>query len=53
MIKLFWLLLSLGCVGWYMFVLVYVSIKGAVDIKSMLKRMSGNGNGGEPGAGKD
>lgn len=41
MIKLFWLVLSLGCVGWYIFVLVYVAIKGAVDIKGMLRRMGG------------
>lgn len=46
MIKLFWLVLSLGCVGWYMFVLVYVAIKGAVDIKGMLRRMEGEGDGG-------
>jgi hypothetical protein len=40
MIRLFWLLLSLGCLGWYLLVLVYVAIKGGVDIKDMLKRLS-------------
>ena len=42
MIKLFWLLLSVGCVGWYLVVLGYVAVKGAGDIKCMLKQMSGD-----------
>ena len=42
MIRLFWLLLSLGCLGWYLLVLVYVAIKGGADIKDMLKRLSTN-----------
>ncbi len=40
MIKHFWLFLSLGCVGWYLAVLGYVAVKGAADIKNMLKRIS-------------
>ena len=39
MLKQFWLLLSVGCIGWYLLVLGYVSIKGASDIKSMLKEI--------------
>ncbi len=42
MIRLFWLLLSLGCLGWYLLVLVYVAIKGGADIKDMLKSLSSN-----------
>ena len=42
MIKLFWLVLSLGCIGWYLTVLGYVAIKGGTDIKNMLKSLSGN-----------
>ena len=48
MIKLFWLLLSVGCVGWYLVVLGYVAFKGAGDIKSMLKQMSGETSKDEP-----
>lgn len=40
MIKLFWLVLSLGCIGWYLVVLGFVAIKGGADIKEMLKRLS-------------
>ena len=40
MIKLFWLVLSLGCIGWYLAVLGLVAIKGGADIKDMLKRLS-------------
>ena len=40
MIKLFWLVLSLGCIGWYLAVLGLVAIKGGADIKEMLKRLS-------------
>ena len=40
MVKLFWLLLSLGCIGWYLVVLGYVAVKGGADIKEMLKRLS-------------
>ena len=40
MAKLFWLVLSLGCIGWYLVVLGYVAVKGGADIKVMLKRLS-------------
>ncbi len=40
MIKLFWLILSLGCIGWYLVVLGFVAVKGGADIKEMLKRLS-------------
>jgi hypothetical protein len=42
MVKLFWLVLSLGCIGWYLVVLCYVTIKGGADIKQMLRRLSTN-----------
>ena len=45
MIEVFWLILSLGCVGWYLIVLVYVAIKGGGDIKDMLKQLSDNTEG--------
>ena len=38
----FWWLLTMVCVVWYSTVTVYVSIKGAADIKSMLARLSAN-----------
>lgn len=40
MVKLFWLMLSLGCIGWYLVVLGYVAVKGGADIKEMLKQLS-------------
>ena len=40
MIKTFWLLLSVGCVIWYMVVLVVVIIKGAKDIKDLLRSLT-------------
>jgi hypothetical protein len=40
MVKLFWLVLSLSCIGWYLVVLGYVTVKGGTDIKDMLKRLS-------------
>jgi len=42
MIKLFWLGLSLACIGWYLVVLGYVTVKGGADIRDMLKRLSEN-----------
>ena len=38
----FWWLLTMVCVVWYSTVTVYVSIKGAADIKQMLARLSAN-----------
>lgn len=40
MIKTFWLILSLACIGWYITVLGYVVVKGGVDIRHMLRRLS-------------
>jgi hypothetical protein len=38
----FWFLLTAACVIWYSTITVYVAIKGAKDIKSMLKRLEDN-----------
>ena len=35
----FWWLLTAACVVWYSTITVYVSIKGAGDIKRMLARL--------------
>jgi hypothetical protein len=35
----FWWLLTAACVVWYSSVTVYVAIKGANDIKTMLRRL--------------
>jgi hypothetical protein len=36
----FWRALTAACLIWYSTVTVYVAVKGAVDIKHMLKRLS-------------
>lgn len=36
----FWHLLTLACVVWYSTITVYVSIRGAGDIKQMLTRLA-------------
>jgi hypothetical protein len=36
----FWWLLTMACVIWYLTITVYVAIKGATDIKEMLKRLA-------------
>jgi hypothetical protein len=41
---LFWLLLSLACIVWYIFITIYVAIKGFIDIKTMLKRLKAGQN---------
>ncbi|MEK7250482.1 MAG: hypothetical protein AAB209_08680 [Bacteroidota bacterium] len=38
----FWGLITLACLIWYSTITVYVAIKGAKDIKSMLKRLEEN-----------
>lgn len=38
----FWWLLTAACVIWYSTITVYVAIKGASDIKNMLKRLAKN-----------
>jgi hypothetical protein len=40
--KTFWFLVTLACVIWYSTVTVYVAIKGAADIKGMLRRLTTN-----------
>ena len=35
----FWWLLTMACVIWYSTITVYVAIRGAADIKEMLKRL--------------
>jgi hypothetical protein len=35
-----WWLLAMACVVWYSTITVYVAIKGAGDIKQMLKRLA-------------
>jgi hypothetical protein len=36
----FWWLLTMACVVWYSTITVYVAIRGSVDIKEMLSRLS-------------
>jgi hypothetical protein len=36
----FWWLLTMACVVWYSTITVYVAIRGAMDIKEMLKRLA-------------
>lgn len=35
----FWWLLTMACIVWYSTITIYVAIKGAKDIKGMLKRL--------------
>jgi hypothetical protein len=41
---IFWFLLTMVCVAWYSTITIYVAIKGATDIKQMLKRLSDSAN---------
>ncbi|MBI5761427.1 MAG: hypothetical protein HZA46_23200 [Planctomycetales bacterium] len=34
-----WWLLTFGSVGWYLTVTIYVSVRGAFDIRHMLRRL--------------
>ena len=43
----FWWLLTAACIVWYSTITIYVAVKGAIDIRDMLKRM---GNGAEEDA---
>jgi hypothetical protein len=36
---IFWWLLTMACVVWYSTITVYVAIKGAADIKTMLTNL--------------
>ena len=38
-LHLFWYLLTAACVVWYSTITVYVAIRGALDIKTMLGRL--------------
>ena len=42
MYKTFWLILTAACLVWYTVVTVYVAIKGAGDIKEMLRNLAEN-----------
>ena len=35
----FWWIMTAACVVWYSTITIYVSIKGAADIKNMLARL--------------
>lgn len=37
----FWGVLTLACLVWYSTVTIYVAIKGASDIRGMLRRLAG------------
>ena len=36
----FWALLTAACLVWYSTVTVYVTIRGAMDIRAMLRRLA-------------
>ncbi|HOF39357.1 MAG TPA: hypothetical protein PLD73_04730 [Candidatus Hydrogenedentes bacterium] len=38
----FWFLATAVCVGWYSTITIYVAIRGALDIKNMLRRLAGD-----------
>ena len=39
--KYFWLILTALALLWYIFVTLYVAVKGVADIKGMLRRLAG------------
>ncbi len=39
-----WWTLTLACVVWYSTITIYVAVRGAMDIKGMLARLSQQGN---------
>lgn len=39
-----WFLLMLACLVWYSTITVYVAIRGALDIRSMLRRLETDSN---------
>ncbi len=41
----FWGLLTLACLVWYSTITIYVAIKGAGDIRQMLRRLGRSKNG--------
>jgi hypothetical protein len=40
----FWGLLTIACLAWYSTITIYVSIKGAGDIRDMLRRLAATKN---------
>ena len=40
----FWGVLTLACLVWYSTITIYVAVKGAGDIKRMLRRLSESKN---------
>lgn len=38
----FWLVLTMACISWYLFVTFYVAVKGFADIRGMLARLQGD-----------
>ena len=42
----FWWLLTAACMVWYSTITVYVAIRGAADIKQMLRRLGEQGERG-------
>lgn len=38
----FWFVLTIAAIGWYLTVTIYVSIRGAGDIRHMLARLERN-----------
>jgi hypothetical protein len=48
----FWGLLTIAVLGWYSTITIYVAIRGALDIRHMLRRLAGRSRDGgrdEPG----
>ena len=43
----FWALLTLAVLVWYSIVTVYVAIRGAVDIKQMLRNLAAHNDGSQ------
>lgn len=41
MIERFWWLLTMAAIGWYSTITIYVSIRGAMDVRNMLKALEG------------
>lgn len=39
-----WFVLMLACLVWYATITVYVAIRGALDIRSMLRKLDADGD---------
>jgi hypothetical protein len=35
----FWWLITIGAIAWYSTVTIYVAVRGALDIRAMLRRL--------------